>query len=133
MRNIQIEPRECNVCGQVYDWNMRNMYGLCVPCRKRHYTKKNRLKAHEYKKPYPLTDAEKARRYRNILKDLDGAKTKEERRAIYSRELEYMIQTGIWEWCIDLRFSTKTIEPGGKVGRPAGQKTNLPDTRGWYE
>jgi hypothetical protein len=133
MRNIQTEPRECIQCGNTYDWNLRNIYGLCVPCRKKHYCKKGRLKTHEFKKPYPLGENEKRVRHRRIVKELDAASSREERREIYRKELEYMMQSGIWEWCTDLRFNP-TKEPGsGKKGRKPLDSKNIPDTRGMYE
>lgn len=133
MKNIEIEKRECFECGEVYDWNLRNIYGLCVPCRKRHYRKSAKKKPEDYKKPYPLNENEKRVRYRRIQRELDEAETPEARRAVYSRELDFMIQSGIWEWCTDLRFSTKIIQKGGKVGRPFNKTAIAPDTRGIYE
>ena len=132
MRKIQTEIRECVQCGDTYDWNLRNIYCLCVPCRKRHYRKKQKLSAGEYKKPYPLNENEKRNRYRRIQRELDAATTKESRREIYGRELDYMIESGIWEWCIDLRFSNKIVNAGIGAGRPKSKEL-APDTRGWYE
>ncbi len=106
MRKLQTETRQCLECREEYQWNQRNIYCLCPNCRKRHYRKSQKLSEGEYKKPYPLNENEKRVRYRRIQKELDAAETPEERREIYGRELEFMVQSGIWLWCTDLRFST---------------------------
>ena len=134
MRKLQTETRECLECKEEYQWNQRNIYCLCPNCRKRHYRKSQKLSEGEYKKPYPLNENEKRVRYRRIQKELDAAETPEERREIYGRELEFMVESGIWLWCIDLRFSTKTIDKGsGKRGRKPLDAKSTPDTRGYYE
>ena len=134
MRKIPTEPRECVECGDAYEWNSRNIYCLCVPCRKSHYKKSQKLSDEDYKKPYPLNQNEKRNRYRRIAKELDKAETPEQRREIYRREMEYMIESGIWLWCVDIRFSTKVIDRGsGKRGRKSLDSKTIPDTRGYYE
>lgn len=134
MRKLQTEIRECVECGDQYDWNQRNIYCMCVPCRKRHYKKSAKKNPEDYKKPYPLTENEKRVRYRRIIKDLNNAYTREERREIYARELEFMMESGIWLWCTDIRFSTKVIDRGsGKRGRKSLDGKSIPDTRGYYE
>ena len=134
MRKLQTEIRECVECGDQYDWNQRNIYCMCVPCRKRHYKKSQKLSEEERKKPYPLTENEKRVRYRRIIKDLNNAYTREERREIYARELEFMMESGIWLWCTDIRFSTKVIDRGsGKRGPKPLDGKSIPDTRGYYE
>ena len=134
MRKLQTEIRECLECGDTYDWNQRNIYCLCVPCRKRHYRKSTKKKPEDYKKPYPLNGNEKRVRYRRIQKELDAAETSEQRREIYARELEFMMESGIWLWCTDLRFSNQIIDRGsGKRGRKPLDRTAYPNTKDWYE
>jgi len=138
MRNIKTEPRECIGCGQTYDWNVRNIYGYCVPCRKKHYIKiysaKHKMDEDQYKKPYPLNPNDKKKRYRRIAKELNETQTAAERRAIYSREIDYMIETGIWHWCNDIRFSNKIIDKGsGKRGRKPLVNKEIPNTKDWNE
>jgi len=134
MKKIPTEPRECTACGDVYDWNSRNIYCLCTPCRKRHYRKSQKLSPEDYKKPYPLTASQKRARYNRIVKELNQAQTPEQRREIYGRELEYMIESGIWLWCVDIRFSNQIIDRGsGKRGRKPLNGKSIPDTRGYYE
>jgi predicted nucleic acid-binding Zn-ribbon protein len=96
MRKLQTETRECLECREEYQWNQRNIYCLCPNCRKRHYRKSQKLSEGEYKKPYPLNENEKRVRYRRIQKELDAAETREQRREIYGRELEFMVESGIW-------------------------------------
>lgn len=134
MRKLQTEIRECVECGEAYDWNQRNIYCLCVPCRKRHYRKAAKKKPEDYKKPYPLDENEKRVRHRRIRKELDNAETPEQRREIYGRELEFMMESGIWLWCTDLRFSNQIIDKGsGKRGRKSLADKNIPNTKDWYE
>ena len=135
MRNIPTEKRECKDCGKEYDWNIRNIYGFCPPCRKRFYVKQQRLGDKEYKKPYPLTANETRKRFRKIVKDLDNAFTREERRAIYNRELDFIMSNGIWEWCTDLRIQVVQRPGSGKRGRKSynDSKSEYPNTKDWYE
>jgi hypothetical protein len=91
-------------------------------------------KPEDYKKPYPLNENEKRNRYRRIAKELNKAETSEQRREIYGRELEFMVQSGIWLWCVDIRFSTVVQDRGsGKRGRKPLDAKSIPDTRGYYE
>lgn len=138
MRNIKTEPRECKDCGQTYDWNMRNIYGYCPPCRKRFYVKKQRLDQSgkkDYKKPYPLKQNDQRRRYKRIQKDLDNAWTREEWREVFARELDYIVSSGILEWCTDIRTQIIQRPGSGKVGRKphTDSKTEYPNTKDWYE
>ena len=132
---MSTEKRECKDCGQEYDWNIRNVYGFCPPCRKRFYVKQQRLGDKEHKKPYPLHVNEARKRYRRLQKELYNAFSAEERRAIYSRELDYMIQSGIFQWCTDLRVQVVQRPGSGKIGRRPHRDSNkeYPDTRGIYE
>ena len=134
MRKLQTETRQCLECREEYQWNQRNIYCLCPNCRKRHYRKSQKLSEGEYKKPYPLNENEKRVRYRRIQKELDAAETREQRRKIYGRELEFMMESGIWLWCTDLRFSNQIIDRGsGKRGRKPLDRTAYPNTKDWYE
>lgn len=128
------EDRKCLECNEIYEWTEKNLHGLCIRCRTRLYNRNQRLKPEEKKKPYPLNANEMKKRYRRIVRDLDAAETHEERRAIYKRELDYMIESGIWEWCIDLRIQIPLQNPGsGKRGRKAYIENQLPNTKNWYE
>jgi len=133
MRKIQIEHRDCKECGQTYDWNLRNIFGLCPVCRKKHYNRQARLKESEYKKPYPLAHVDKIKRHRRLVSELNKTETKAQRRAIYNRELDWIMSNGIWEWCVDLRISNTVAQKGGKVGRPNKINKALPDTRNWHD
>ena len=134
MRKLQTEIRECLECGDTYDWNQRNIYCMCLSCRKRHYRKSAKKKPEDYKKPYPLNENEKRVRHRRIRNELEKAETTEQRREIYGRELEFMMESGIWLWCTDLRFSTVVQDRGsGKRGRKPLDAKSIPDTRGYYE
>ena len=134
MRKIETEIRECVECGEAYDWNSRNIYCLCAPCRKKHYRKKQNLKPEDYKKPYPLNENEKRVRHRRIQRELNKAETHEQRREIYRREIEFMIESGIWLWCVDMRFAPIVLDRGsGKRGRKSLDSKTIPDTRGYYE
>ena len=127
------EDRECLECKKIYQWNERNLYGLCVSCRNKYYNRKQKLKPEERKKPYPLELNEAKKRYRKIIRDLNAAETHEERRKIYARELDYMIQSGIYEWCVDLRIQIIKRPGSGKRGRKAYTEKELPNTKNWYE
>lgn len=134
MRKLPTEVKECANCGDTYDWNSRNIYCLCVPCRKRHYKKTQKLSEEDYKKPYPLNENEKRLRHRRIQRELNAAETHEQRREIYRKEIEFMIESGIWLWCTDLRFTPIILEKGsGKRGRKSLESKSIPDTRGYYE
>ena len=134
MRKLQTEIRECVECGDTYDWNQRNIYCMCLSCRKRHYRKKAKKKPEDYKKPYPLNENEKRVRHRKIRNELDKAETTEQRREIYGRELEFMMESGIWLWCVDIRFSNQIIDRGsGKRGRKPLDSKVIPSTKDWYE
>ncbi len=134
MRKLQTEIRECVECGDQYDWNQRNIYCMCLSCRKRHYRKSAKKKPEDYKKPYPLNENEKRVRHRRIRNELEKAETTEQRREIYGRELEFMMESGIWLWCTDLRFSNQIIDRGsGKRGRKPLDRTAYPNTKDWYE
>jgi hypothetical protein len=135
MRKIQTETRVCLECREEYEWNARNIYCLCARCRKRHYRKSQKLSDEDYKKPYPLPTNEKRVRYRRLQKELDNTTTAEERRAIYSRELDYMIQSGIFEWCTDLRIQIIQRPGSGKKGRKphTDSKSEYPNTKDWYD
>lgn len=135
MRNIPTEKRECKDCGKEYDWNIRNVYGYCPPCRKRFYVKQQRLGDKEYKKPYPLHINEQRVRYRRLQRELDNTFTAEERRKIYKRELDYMIDSGIFQWCTDLRTQIVQRPGSGKIGRRPNKDSNkeFPNTKDWYE
>ena len=133
MRRIQTEPKDCKHCGQTYDWNCRNIFGLCPVCRKKHYNRQARLKGIEYKKPYPLAHVDKIKRHRRLVSELNKTETKAQRRAIYNRELDWIMSNGIWEWCVDLRISNTVAQKGGKVGRPNKINKALPDTRNWHD
>lgn len=133
MRKLPTESRECVNCGNTYEWNNRNVYCFCAPCRKKHYRKKQNLKPEDYKKPYPLTPYQKRARYNRITKELNKAETHEQRREIYAREIEYMIESGIWLWCVDMRFVIVEDRGSGKRGRKSLDSKSIPDTRGHYE
>lgn len=133
-RLLPKEDRECLECNKIYQWNERNINGLCKACRNKFYNRNQRLKPEEKKKPYPLELNESKKRYRRIVRELNAAQTPEERRAIYKRELDYMIESGIWEWCIDLRSSVILKNPGsGKRGRKAYIENQLPNTKDWND
>ena len=125
--------KECKNCNIVFQATSRNKLGLCSKCRMQRLNRKTVL---ELKKPYPLDKNAKKRRHNKILKDLNNAHTKEERRAIYARELDFMFETGIWEWCIDRRHMEPPKEPG-KMGRKPIIEINMklkhPDTRSMPE
>lgn len=96
--------------------------------------KKQNLKPEDYKKPYPLNENEKRVRHRRIQRELNNAETHEQRREIYRREIEFMIESGIWLWCVDMRFAPIVLDRGsGKRGRKSLDSKTIPDTRGYYE
>lgn len=131
---VKKESKECLQCKSIYQWSTRNIHGLCVKCRNKRYSITQRLKPEEKKKPYPLGLNEMKKRYRRIVRELDAAETPKERRSIYKRELDYMIESGIWQWCVDLRPSPNIKNPDtGKRGRKAHIEKQLPNTKEWND
>ena len=132
-RIIDWIDKECKNCNIVFQATSRNKLGLCNKCRMQRLNRKTVL---ELKKPYPLNPKEKIKRYRKIIRDLNKANTREERRAIYARELDFMFETGIWLWCVDRRHTEPPIE-SGKLGRKPLHTTDArmkhPNTKDWYE
>lgn len=132
-RIIDWIDKECKNCNIVFQATFRNKLGLCNKCRMQRLNRKTVL---ELKKPYPLDKNAKKKRYNRIQRELNKAETSEERRAIYARELDFMFETGIWEWCVDRRHSEPPIEPG-KMGRKPIIEINMklkhPNTKDWYE
>jgi len=126
-RKVDWIDKECKNCNIVFKATDRNKLGLCNKCRMQRL---NRKEEHELKKPYPLNYAQKKKRYNKIQRDLNNAYTREERREIYARELDFMFETGIWLWCVDRRHMEESKEPG-KIGRkPINDiKNKWPDTR----
>ena len=122
------EEKACIQCGTPYKHYPATKHNLCRGCRDKHFNKKQALKPEERKKPYPLNSAQKRSRYNRIKKELDNAWTRDEWREIFRKNLEEVIQTGIWEWCIDLR---QTPEPKGygRAGRQPKIENQYPDTR----
>lgn len=139
MKRITIyETKQCGECKQDFQSSNYNKSGLCKRCVMNRHNKSNRLKREEYKKPYPLSKNEQKKRYRRIIKELSKTITKEERRAIYKRELEYMISSGIWKWCIDIRsYGKYQAKEPGKIGRKPLDKTDVklkhPNTKDWHD
>lgn len=141
MRNkIEWITKECKECGIEYQWSMYNKKELCLKCRQRMYNTKKKLAPEDRKKKYPLTEAEKRSRYNRIKSELNKAKTREERREIYKRELDYIIQSGIFLWLTDWRPSFKKLVSPERKGIKGRKKLNvvdpnvkLPDTRYIYE
>jgi hypothetical protein len=133
-RLLPKEDRECLDCKGIYQWTERNLLGLCPRCVSKRNNARQRLKPEEKKKPYPLEVNEMKRRYRRIIKELDAAETTEERQVIYARELDYMIEIGIYEWCVDLRHTPELKNPGsGKRGRKFTIQKQLPNTKDWND
>ena len=132
-RIIDWIDKECKNCNIVFQATFRNKLGLCNKCRMQRLNRKTVL---ELKKPYPLDKNAKKKRYNRIQRQLNKAETSEERRAIYARELDFMFETGIWEWCVDRRHTRPPIEPG-KLGRKPLHTTDVrlkhPNTKDWYE
>lgn len=139
-REKQFELKECSECGQEYKHYSAKRNQLCIPCTKKDYLKRNRLKPEEYKKNYPLELKDRKRRYtrlRNALESLD-VMSKEERTEYWDNLLKEIEELGIMTWCTDLRHSTKPKEPGrGKAGRNPNKTTDpklkWPDTRNMNE
>ena len=127
-RTKPFEERPCTECGTPYKHYATTKHPYCRVCRDKHFNKMQVLKPEERKKPYPLTSAEKRSRYNRIKKELNNAWTRDEWRAIFRKNMEEIIQTGIWEWCIDLR---QAPQPKGnsRAGRQPKIEYQYPDTR----
>lgn len=137
-REKQFELKECSECGTEYKHYPTKLYQLCEVCTKKHRREQNRLKPEEHKKHYPLDKNEQKKRYTRLRQALDKCNTREDKTKFYDKVLKEMHETGIYLWCIDLRFPVKTIERGsGKVGRKpksvSDPRQKHPDTRQMHE
>jgi formylmethanofuran dehydrogenase subunit E len=129
-RTKQFELKECSECGSEYKHYASKKNQLCSPCTTKEYLKRNRLKEHEYKKPYPLNDNARKKRYTKLRQGLNNCETREQKTKFYDEVLKEMQETGIYLWCVDLRHPVKPINPGsGKIGRRPKSSIDYPDTR----
>jgi len=137
-RTKQFELKPCSVCGSEYKHYASKRNELCKPCTTKEYLRRNRLKEDEYKKPYPLDDKARKRRYTKLRQGLAKCETREQKSAFYDAVINEMIETGIYLWCIDLRMPVKPQERGSGIrGRKPNNGTDpkkkWPDTRHVYE
>jgi len=132
------ELKQCNGCGEEYKHYAVKKYQLCIQCTKKHRREEARMKPEEYKKNYPLDKNEQKKRYTRLRRGLNKCITREDKTKFYDEVLKEMVETGIYLWCIDLRFPVKTIEAGsGKKGRKPKSTSDMrqkhPDTRQMHE
>ncbi len=136
-RKIIWEDKVCKICSIEYKTTYMNKTGLCKKCRMREHNKKNKLSPEQKKKPYPLDDKEKIKRYRRLKREFAKAQTREEQKQLISNAFEYIVESGIYLWCIDRRTEENVQRETGKKGRKAFARTepNLkhPSTKGMLE
>ncbi len=119
-RKIVWIDKRCKTCDIEYKTTYMNKSGLCKKCRMREHNKKNLLSEDEFKKPYPLESSEKIKRYRRIKRALNKAGSREEQKALIAKEFDYIVESGIWLWCIDRR--TEGVEVKREIGKRGRKK-----------
>lgn len=135
MRILPTENRECNHCGVDYVWTVRNRYGLCPPCRTRRNHQANRMKPEDKKKKYPLDHNARNRRYRRLQSQLKKTHDRKEWKEMFSKEWDWLMSNGVFEWCTDLRSATVIRKGAGRIGPLPKGKTDMkekwPSTKDW--
>lgn len=113
----------CIVCDTKYILYPTTKLKLCARCRQKEYNKRNKLTEEERKKPYPLTPSQKLSRYRSLKKQLAKLNNKKEMAAFWDKQLDFIIESGIWTWCIDLRpTKPRHLMEAGKRGRKPNEQ-----------
>jgi hypothetical protein len=133
-RTKQFDLKPCSECGSEYKHYATKRVELCEVCTKEWRKKKSRLTKEEYKKSYPLDKNEQKKRYTRLRRALNQCETREEKTRFFDEVLKEMVETGIYLWCIDLRFPVKTQQKGSGIrGRKpktiSDARIAYPDTR----
>lgn len=127
-RTKPFEVRECKECGGPYQHYSTTKHPLCNKCRMQFYNRKQRMKPEDKKKPYPLDKSKRRSRYRKLMSDLNKCISREQWVEQLRKNIDDMVQLGIWTWCSDMRLPEV---PKG-YDRPGRQKAVIkqyPDTR----
>lgn len=121
-RKGEIQP--CSQCGETYEHYSTNKNKACKPCRMKIHSSRGRLKPEDKKKPYPLDNKERKKRYTRLRNAFIEFQTREERTIYYDNILKEMEETGIMLWCVDLRPGTKPRGVREGKGRMSNAQRN---------
>jgi hypothetical protein len=122
------QERPCTQCEAPYKHYATTKHTLCDKCRQSYYNKMQRLKPDERKKPYPLSKSEKLSRHRRIKKELSACLYRREWQALLKKNIEDIMDNGIWTWCVDVRLP-EVPKGYDRPGRQPKIENQYPNTR----
>lgn len=102
------EEKACVECQSPYKHYSTTKHPLCNKCRNQFYNRNQRLKPEEYRLHYPLTENEKRKRYNRLRKSLNNCVNRKACIEQIQKNLDEMIELGIWKWCVDSRIPIKS-------------------------
>lgn len=127
-RTKPFEERPCTECETPYKHYATTKHPLCAKCRNRFYNKMQRMKPEDRKKPYPLDKSKRRSRYRKLMSDLNKCISREQWVQQLRKNIEDMVQLGIWTWCSDIRLP-EVPKGYDRPGRQSKIDNQYPDTR----